>query len=308
MLEEFLERIVKESGLSKKEVLARVEAKVRELNGLVTREGAAYLVAKQLGINLPAKKRQLEIANIMPGVRNVSFTGRVFRISKISEFMRGTTKGRVVNLFIGDSSGFVKLPLWNEQVDWVDSGKIGVGSVVQIQNAVAKEGMYGDVEITLGNFGSLSVLDDTDLPDADELNRKFSFLTYERAKLRDVGLGNFEIVAFVVKVFNSTYLFDEEGSKKLVIPTIVDDGTGNIRVAFFRNLAEELIGLSAKDFERIADKLAYLEQKLLGRELVIRGRIRKNPRFGRLELIANEARDLSLIDEIKLLLRELREF
>jgi len=182
----------KKSGLSREEIMKRIERKINELDNLITVEGAIYLVARELGIELPSERRRVTISSIVPGMRRVSFIGRVFKISRVVEFGVGR-KGKVVNLYIGDSTGYVKIPLWNEQVNFVSQKKVTVGSLVQIINGYAKEGIYGEVEVSLGRLGMLKVLEteNPEIPTAEELSQKFS--SFERAKIKDVKPGNFEI-------------------------------------------------------------------------------------------------------------------
>jgi len=136
-VEDLLEELEKRSGLNREELMKRIDKKITELDNLITVVGAIYLVARDLGIDLPSEKRRVTISSIVPGMRRVSFIGRVFKISRIVEFGVGN-KGKVVNLFVGDATGYVKIPLWNEQVDFVDQRKVTVGSLVQVINGFAR--------------------------------------------------------------------------------------------------------------------------------------------------------------------------
>jgi ssDNA-binding replication factor A large subunit len=201
-VEELLQELEKKSGLSREELMKRIDNKIIELDNLITVEGAIYLVARELGIELPSPRRRVTISSILPGMRKVSFMGRVFKISRIVEFGVGN-KGKVVNLFVGDATGYVKIPLWNEQVSFVDQKKVTVGSLIQVINGFAREGIYGEVEVSLGRFGLLKVLDTEipEIPSAEELVQKFS--SFERVKIRDIRPGNFEITGFIVKIFKA---------------------------------------------------------------------------------------------------------
>ena len=305
-VEELLEELERKSGLSREELMKRIDRKINELDNLITIVGAIYLVARELGIELPSERRRVTISSIVPGMRRVSFIGRVFKISRIVEFGVGN-RGKVVNLFVGDSTGYVKIPLWNEQVNFIDQKKVTVGSLVQVINGFAREGIYGEVEVSLGRFGMLKVVDYEipEIPSAEELVQKFS--SFEKVKIKDIRPGNFEITGFIVKVFKGNYVYNSNGEKIMIVPTLIDDGTGDIRVSFFRELAETLVGTSVDELEKIEEneRKSFLEERLLGKEITVEGRVKKNEMYDRLEMVATNIKPFNPTEESYKLVEEL---
>jgi replication factor A1 len=305
-VEELLQELEKKSGLSREELMKRIDKKISELDNLITVEGAIYLVARDLGIELPSERRRVTISSILPGMKRVNLIGRVFKISRIVEFGVGN-KGRVVNLFVGDSTGYVKIPLWNEQVDFIDQKKVKIGSLVQVINGFAREGIFGETEVSLGKFGLLKVLnlEDSEIPSAEELAQKF--YSFEKVKIKDIRPGNFEITGFIVKVFKASYVYNSNGEKAMVIPTLIDDGTGDIRVSFFKELAETLSRISVYELEKIEEeeRKRFLEEKLLGKEITVEGRVKKNDMYDRLEMIATNIKPFNPTEESYKLVEEL---
>jgi replication factor A1 len=305
-VEELLQELEKKSGLNREELMKRIDKKISELDNLITIEGAIYLVARDLGIEIPSERRRVTISSIFPGMRKVSFIGRVFKISRIVEFGVGN-KGRVVNLFVGDTTGYVKIPLWNEQVNFIDQKKVKVGSLIQVINGFTKEGIFGETEVSLGKFGMLKVLDTEfpEIPTAEELVQKFS--SFEKVKIKDIRPGNFEITGFILKVFKASYVYNSNGEKAMVIPTLIDDGTGDIRVSFFRELAETLSGISVDELEKIEEekRKSFLEERLLGKEIIVEGRVKKNDMYDRLEMVATNVKPFNPTEESYKLLEEL---
>jgi len=305
-VEELLQELEKRSGLSREELMKRIDKKISELDNLITVEGAIYLIAREFGIELTSPRRRVTISSILPGMRKVSFIGRVFKISRIVEFGVGN-KGKVVNLFVGDSTGYVKIPLWNEQVNFIDQKKVTVGSLVQVINGFAREGIYGEVEVSLGKFGMLKVLDTEipEIPSAEELVQKFS--SFEKVKIKDIRPGNFEITGFIVKVFKANYVYNSNGEKIMIIPVLIDDGTSDIRVSFFRELAETLAGISVDELEKIEEdkRKSFLEERLLGKEIIVEGRVKKNEMYDRLEMVATNIKPFNPTEESYKLVEEL---
>ncbi|MEM7821688.1 MAG: hypothetical protein QXX38_02660, partial [Candidatus Aenigmatarchaeota archaeon] len=291
------------------------------------------LVANELGLDvLEKRRRQLEIKNIVPGMRNVNFIGRIFNITPIVNFERQDgSVGKVINVFVGDNTGFVRIPLWNDQAKLVEDGELCLGDSVQVMNGIAKEGMYG-IEVLIGKYGFISKIECEDIPDLDYLKEKYLSQKAERREIKNLSLGMAEIVGVVVHVFRNKLFFDvcpecsntlikkeqklvcpQHGeilpSKALVITTIIDDGTANIRAVFFREQAEKIIQVSTKELEEMEEEKRYelVKNKLLGRELKLTGRVKKNIVFDRIEFIVNESKDLNVLEESKRLAEELEK-
>jgi len=326
--DKIVEMIENKTSINRTEILERINKKYEELSGLITKEGAAYLVARELDVPLPTAIHRLQMKNIVPGMSNVNVIGRVFSISKVNEFERSDgSKGKVVNVFIGDETGYIRLPLWNDQVKLVEEGNLNLGDVVQIVNGLARENIFGDIEISLGKYGSIRSVD-AEMPSIEELSKKFLTIVPERIFIKDIVPGRFEIKATIVQTFKGKYLFEtcpicgititnktcpEHGKVEpevaVVISVVLDDGTGTLRAVFFRELAEKLIGLSASELKELSleDRFKTLKEKILGRELIVTGRIRKNKRFDRLEILVDDFKDLNVLEESKKLVASLSE-
>ena len=324
--EDTLELILKKTKIPKEEVIRQIDEKYGELAGLITREGAAYIVARNLGIDLPSAVRGLQIKNVLPGMRNLNIIGRIFRISSITEFTRSNgEKGRVVNLYIADETGHVKIPLWNDQVSLVSDELVKVGDIVQLVNGMARESIFGDVEIILGKYGSIRPLEgEFNIPAAEELQKNFFGVT-RRVKISEISPGRWEIRATILNVFRGKYLFSVcpicgsttdgkvcpehgavEPSNEMVFNAVADDGTGDVRVVFFRKVAEKLLGTTADELAKLEEEKRFeIAQQLLGRELVLVGRAKKNVNFNRIEFLVDDFKDIDIREECKKLLQAL---
>ena len=70
--DEIIAKIKEKSSLSESELSGRIEGKMSQLAGLVSREGAAHIVASELGIKLVDQlSGRLQIKNILNGMRDV---------------------------------------------------------------------------------------------------------------------------------------------------------------------------------------------------------------------------------------------
>jgi len=328
-LEKILDELEKQTDISREELEERINNKQKELSGLVSLEGAAHLIAKELGINLlDETRRKLEMKNIVSGMKNVNVIGRIFRISDIINFKRKDgSDGRVVNIFLADATGYVRIPLWNEQVNLVEEQTIKVGDIIQVINGMAKENVFGYVEISLGKYGSIKPLEeiDVELPSVKELLNK----TFKQAEtsIDMVDGTSSELNGTVVHVFKGNFLFDTcsicgatlqdgkclkhgevKSTPNLVISCIVDDGIENMRAVTFRSLAEQFCGVATSELVNLSVEERYklIAEKLIGKELLLRGRLKKNKIFNRLELIVNSFEEPNVLEKSKELIDKIK--
>jgi len=331
-LEDILQEIQKSTNLAKEELEAKIEEKQKELSGLVSIEGAAYLVATELGLDLLGKKRRkFEIKNISSGLKNLTLYGRIFKVSPIVEFQRQDgSSGKVSNIFLGDDTGFVRAPLWNEQVDLIEEGTIKVGDAIQIINAMSRDSIYGGTEIVLGKYGKINPIEAPELPSAEDLDKKYFGKGFERRDIKNLGPGSYEISGTIVQIFRGRFLFETcpickttlkkkddkfvcvqdgevEPKHSMLLAGILDDGTSNIRTVFFRENAESLLGASIDDLLAIDEEKRhdFINERVVGKELVLQGRVKKNKVFNREEFIVSKVKPLNVSEESKRLAEEL---
>lgn len=304
-IDEVMLQLQKKSKLSKEELRKKIDEVHASYSGLITKEGAALILAKDMGVEIPTSRtKKLQIKNILPGMGNINFLCRIFRISSIRNFEKQDgKKGRVVNLSVADSTGYVRMPLWDDQVELVENESLKVGDVVQVANVSSRENIYGDVEIHVGKFGSIKpVEEEVEFISLDEINKKYFSGQTPRVKIEELVPGNFEIAAVITHVFKSNFVFESDsGEKFLVVSCLADDGSDDIRVVFFREVAEEACKISTRDLEDLSPEERHnkISDQLVGRMLVMNGRVQQNKIFENLELVVNSVKDINPLDESK---------
>jgi len=332
-LEKIIEKICEHTNLDEDRVRKMILEKPKELSGLVSEEGAGYLVARELGVNLIREvKRQLKIKNLITGLKSVELIARVVKIFEPRDFEKNGRTGRVINVLLGDDTGVVRLSLWNEETELVESGKIKEGDVVRISRAYVKPDNRDNPELRLGRGSIERVEGVTDLPSAEEIEKEFSSM--KRRFIRDFKDGQLnETRAALVQVFkrdpffeicpkcgirlkedNGKWICEDHGEVQpkyqVMLSGIIDDGTGNIRAVFFRDTAEKLFGKTVEELREIAKKnmdvlSVFTHIEGLGKDFIFRGRVRKNDFTNRLEFIVNEMEEIDVKKEIENLLREI---
>jgi len=341
-LEGLLKEISEKSGKAGDEIKKMVEEKQTELSGLVSPEGAAYIVGRELGVNLlKESSKQLKAKNIIPGMRSVDFLGRIIRIMEPREFERNGKKGRVVNIFLGDDTGSIRLSLWDKETNMVEGDNgLKEGDVVRITRGWVKKDYQGGPEIRLGRSGKIERTEDNDIPKLEDLkppgfsgDKGPAMGPVKRVCIGELKDGGFaEIRGCLVQVFKRRPFYhvcpqcdgrveESEGKfickehnavepkKQLIFSGVLDDGSGNIRFVLFRDLAEKLIGKTpeelATEFKDKDPAGVYEDFSGLGREFIIKGRVKTDSFTESLEILANGIEEVELKKECEGLLNEL---
>ncbi|MCX6710436.1 MAG: OB-fold nucleic acid binding domain-containing protein [Candidatus Woesearchaeota archaeon] len=307
-LEEIISSIKERSGLSFEEIESRMDAKVKQLSGLISREGAAHIIANELGIRLfESVSGRLQIKNILSGMRDVETVGRVLRIFGISEFATESKTGRVASMIIGDETGQVRIVLWNEQADNVS--QIKLGDIVKIRSGYVRE-RNGQLEVHLNQKSKLIINPSGE--SMPEIKEKAYSKNSERKFINELKEGDSaEVLGSIVQVFEPRFYEScpqcrrklretKDGlscqthgimnpSFSYVLNLFLDDGTENIRVVCFREQAMQLLSKDDKDmleFKNFPDKFEQVKQSVLGMQIKVYGKVVKNQNFDRIEFIA----------------------
>jgi replication factor A1 len=322
--EEILDEILEKADISKEELEEKIKDKYRELSGLVSMQGAAHLVARDFGINILLKKRKLKVEDLKDGMKNIDVKGRITFISDPREFDRKDgSKGKVCNIFITDGSGSIRIPLWDKQVDSFMKN-FEKGDVVDIKNGTVKLNNLGNLELRLSNFSRIEKTeDDSSIPTAPDAPRTIS----KRVEIENIGEGLHSVRGNIVHLFkiNFTYKMCPECRSKLedgickehgkvkpetnmIISAIVDDGTGSLRVVFFKEQASKISGLEPKTLVDLGQDDAYemLKKSVLGKEVILSGRVQRNKLFENLEMIVNDVQETNPVQEGKGLIDEIK--
>ena len=94
----------------------------------------------------------MELSELKPKQGQVEITGEITEIGETREFSKFGKAGRVATAMIQDSSGKMKLTLWNEQID-----QVKVGDSVKISDGYVGE-WQGEKQLSTGRNGTLEVV------------------------------------------------------------------------------------------------------------------------------------------------------
>jgi len=300
--ERILEKIASVSGVDKEDVVRKVEAKRAKLSGLISPEGAAQIIAAELGVNFDNEK--LKLNEVLPGMRKVNVVGKVINMFPVRSFKtQKGDEGKVLNFILADDTSNVKVVLWDtNHISLFESGKISEGHVIEISNASIREG-----EIHLGSFSDLKL-------STEKINSVITERITREKKISDFKLSdNAKVRAFIVQSFEPRFfevnketgkkITDDEkargipSEKRALINVVIDDGSETIRaVAFHENLKQ----MGLVDIEN-EEKRVLQRENLLGKEFIFSGTVRKNNYFNNEEFIISGVEGVNLDDVINCL-------
>lgn len=298
-----LGRIAKHAGVEREEIERRIEAKRAKLSGLISKEGAAQIVAAELGINFDNEK--LKINELLPGMRKVSLIAKIINIFPVRTFERNGKENKVANMIVADETSNTRLVLWDtNHIQLLEKGEIGEGSVIEVSNASVREG-----EVHLGSFSELKI--SNSVIEEVKIEKNFGYKNIADFKISD----SVKTRAFIVQLFEPRFFnvcaecgkkvsFDGESftcsehgkvasEKRAVMNAVIDDGTQTIRSVLFH---EKLGELGITELENTEEMLKQ-RAEVLGKEMVFMGAVRNNKFFNNLEFIIDNVKDVD-IDEL----------
>ncbi len=243
-----IKHIVTETGKSEQEIKELIESKKQKFAGLLTDDGAAFMVAKELGVDVEVKAEQqqsVKIANLAEGMRNIDIVARVLHVQSPRRFDKGDRKGRYCKLLLGDETGEITLTLWNKDIKLLDEQKIERNAIVLVKNCSVSS-FNEKLNLSLGFNGELIVnpkgIDTSTLPKADKIAIKIADLSE--------GMQNVDVFARVLRVFE-TREFEYNNEKAKVTSFEIADDTAKIRAVAWRELAERANKLYAGELIKI---------------------------------------------------------
>jgi len=308
--QQIVEKIQKEKSLSLSEIEVKVKAKLRELSDLISKEGAAYIVANELGVKIfeDFGKKTLKINQLIGGIGSLNLVGKVVDVYDVREFDKNNRKGKVASFLIGDETGTCRVVLWDtNHIKEVENGNIIKDKVIKVKNAYVKEN-NGFKEIHLGNRANIDLN-----PEEKIDNVKLGLIRdIIKKQIKDLTPGEFaSISGTIVQVFEPKFYDacsecgkkineslkcelhpNSVASKMPVFNFYLDDGSDNIRLVAFRDNAHKLI----ENLNEIKENPALFEEtriNLLGSQYIFTGKVTKNEMFDRKEFIINNIEQIN---------------
>ncbi len=293
-----LKLISEQSKLPVDEIERRIEARRAKLSGLISKEGAAQIIASELGISF--EKQKMKVSSLLSGMKRINIIGKIVKMNRVAEYNKNGKSGKIGSFLLADDTSNIRVVLWDtNHISLIENGVIKAGDSVEISG--------GDVrnnELHVGSFGDI------------KLSQEVFQQVVEKLVVQPKIIGNMQpndsisTRAFVVQIFGPTFYrvcpecnkrvsetntCETHGSvvpkKNSILTLILDDGSGNIRAVLFTEQVKKIA--TEAELESVESFMPKREE-LLGKEIFVEGNVRKNKLTENLEIFVNELRDIDL--------------
>jgi len=242
--------------LTRQEVQKMIKKKKEGVGEFFTDETAARIVASELGVEIVQKPLQLEILiqDLVSGLNDVTVTGRVIAFYPPQTFTRrDLTEGKLARLLIADKSGTLKVVLWDDKADLVETGKVEQGQIIKVLHGYVREGLDGKLELHVGSRGNIRISPSY----AAEI--KYPPTTRRVKKVAEIKEGGPITVEGIISTAPAVREVVTSRNEKVAVASFeLRDDTGKIVVSAWRKLAEVVKGLTVGT--RIKIKNAYVRK------------------------------------------------
>jgi len=268
-VENYINKIIEDTGLTRKEIQDLVNKKKEELKGLISDDGALFIIAKELGVDVKDENKKylkdidINISDITLNMKNINLYGRIKEIYSINKFNKNDgTAGYVGSFLLNDHTGDIRIVLWDEHVNIFKQNEFVINEMVKIINGVAKKGRYNDIEIHIGRFSKLILT-----PDDIDYN-EYPKIQFTPKNISDINL-NLKSVTIEGKVIQQSSIREflkKNGDLGKVQSLTLIDSTGSIRISFWDDGIEKLKKIKIDDVISISNlnpKLSTLDSKTI---------------------------------------------
>ncbi len=312
-IQQIKSRILSEGNISEEELNSKIKTKLDQLSGLISEEGAAHIIANELGIKLFKQQEggQLKINDIAQGMRNVDVVGKIIRKFELRNFQTAERQGKVASFILADETGSIRITLWNDQADMFQG--LNEGDILRIKSGYVRNN-NGRAEIHLNDRSKVDINPEGVEVKAIESGAGSGYARPVRKKLNELKEEdrNIEILGTIVQVYDIRFfescaecnkrLINKEGvwscpthgqvnpDYNYVMNTFIDDGTDSIRATFWKRQIQALLGKDDSEIQQFrADPASFepLKTELLGNIVKLVGNARMNQQMNSLEFSAN---------------------
>jgi len=302
--EAYINKIIEETGLAKQEIQNLVKEKKEELKGLISDEGALFIIAKELGVDVKEENKDLlkdieiNITDITSNMKNITLVGRIKDIYRINSFTKKDgSEGHVGSFLLHDKTGDIRIVLWDEQINVFKEENFSRNELVKIINGYAKnrtnkEGKPIGIEIHLNRLGKIVIApNDVDYKQYPKIKDELINIIDISLTQRSISIEGQILQKFPIKEFTR-----KTGEKGKVGSIILMDSTSTIRITFWDDDTDKMKSFEVGDVVLISSlnpKLSNLDSKTIDLFVSRSSDIKKLTKKIKIES--------NLIDNIKLL-------
>ena len=196
-----------------------------------------------------------KINDIKDGMGDLNLTGKILEVSEIRSFRKKDgSSGKVGNLLLGDSTGTIRVTLWDEKTELLT--QLEYGDTVEIINAYARENAFNQkVELQIGNR---SVIKKSEKK--VEYEEQFTSIADIKANADNINISGKVLDISEIRTFEK-----KDGSTGRVGNLLLGDPTGKIKLTLWD---EKTDLLDEVDFDETIEVLnAYSRENVFSQQI-----------------------------------------
>ncbi len=230
--------LAKHPELSEQQIQETLEQERARSGGLLGDDTILRLIAVRYGVEVIQQNTVfsgiLSSGRLFAGLNDVSVEGRLIAVFPARSFNGAEKSGKFANLMIVDDDSILRVVLWNERADIVESGELQTGQIVRLLHGYTRDDRYGKVELHLGGKSKIEVNENpqTTYPGLEKFASKISEISNT--------FSNVHLTGMIKEVFNTTNFTKGDGAEGKVMRFTLTDGSGETTVVVWNEKVDEL--------------------------------------------------------------------
>jgi ssDNA-binding replication factor A large subunit len=238
--EEIIKQILsKNPTISREHLLERLTIERDKTGSLISDVTLLRMIAAEFGVETATKEfhpHKLSIKDLVPSLNDVTVAGRVVAIFPPKNF-EGKRSGKFASLFVADKDNLLRIVLWNDKVELIESGAVEVGQVLRISHGYTKEDRSGKSELHISNKSEIEIspegIETEKYPTIGKFATRINEITHEYKNKR------IHLVGTVKELFPSSTFQRQDQTVGKVMRFVLADNTGEVPVVVWNEQADE---------------------------------------------------------------------
>lgn len=230
--------LAKHPQLSQDQIHQKLQDEKQRTCGLLGDETILRLIAARLGVEVQQNTFHnsgfLSTSRLYAGLNDVSVTGRLIAVFPAKTFQGAEKSGKFATLMLADNDGLLRVVLWNEKADLVESGELKAGQTVRLLHGYTREDRYGKTEMHLGGRSLIELQppEKTSTPPIERFATKINTL--------NANSGNVHIAGNVKAVYDKKGFTRRDDADGVVLRLALRDDSGEVVAVVWNEKVEEV--------------------------------------------------------------------
>lgn len=225
--------------ISREQILERLDREKTKTGSFISDDVLLRMIAAEFGVEVSKEARTptLSIRDLIPSLNDVTVVGRIVAVFPSKTF-KANKSGKVASLLIVDQNSILRIVLWNDKTEVMESGKVKVGHIIRFSHGYTKEDYSGRVELHVRKRSEIEInpkdVEAKDYPTISKFVTKIGEITQSHKNKRA------NITGTVKKLFPISTFTRRDSTSGKVERFMFADETGEIPVVVWNEKVDEL--------------------------------------------------------------------